>query len=97
MRCESNGLLSTKLPWWRGVTGTLTIDGCRLDGDGEFSAHVPDGYGDSGFQAGGVHFSSEGCWEVQGRIGAAKLKFVVKAKAGEQISDPVVGAGDSLG
>lgn len=83
VRRESAGLLSTKLPWWRGVTGTLTIEGRRLDGDGKFSAHVPEGYGDSGFQATGVYFSSEGCWEVQGRVGAAALKFVVDVKVDE--------------
>lgn len=83
MRREGDGRLSTKQPWWRGVTGTLTIEGRRLDGGGEFSAYVPDGYGDSGFQASGVYFSEEGCWEVRGRAGAAELKFVVDVRVGE--------------
>jgi dipeptidyl aminopeptidase/acylaminoacyl peptidase len=83
VRRESDGWLSTKLPWWRGVTGTLTIEGRRLDGIGEFSAQVPEGYGDSGFQASGVYFSDEGCWEVLGRAGSDKLRFVVDVKAGE--------------
>jgi hypothetical protein len=83
VRRESDGRLSIKLPWWRGVTGVLTIEGRRLNGDGEFSAHVPDGYGDSGFQATGVYFSSEGCWEVLGHVGSAELKFVVDVRVGE--------------
>jgi len=83
VRRESDGRLSIKLPWWRGVAGALTIEGRQLDGDGEFSAHVPEGYGDNGFQATGVYFSSEGCWEVQGQVGAAALKFVVDVKIDE--------------
>jgi hypothetical protein len=83
VRREDDGRFSTKLPWWRGITGTLTIEGQRLDGTGEFSAHIPDGYGDRGFQATGVYFSHEGCWEARGRVGAAELKFVVDVKAGE--------------
>jgi len=83
VRRESDGHLSTKLPWWRGVTGMLTIEGRRLDGGGEFSASVPDGYGDSGFQAAGVYFSVEGCWEVLGRTGSTQLKFVVDVRVGE--------------
>jgi hypothetical protein len=83
VRCEGDGWLSTKLRWWRGVTGTLTIEGRWLDRGGEFSAYVPDGYGDSGFQATGVYFSVEGCWEVLGRAGLARLKFVVEVNAGK--------------
>jgi hypothetical protein len=83
VRRENDGRLSTKLPWWRGVRGTLTIEGQRLDGAGEFSAHIPDGYGSSGFQATGVYFSDEGCWELRGRAGSAELKFVVNVKDSE--------------
>ncbi len=83
VRRESDGRLSTKLPWWRGVTGMLTIEGRRLDGTGEFAAHIPDGYGDSGFQASGVYFSDEGCWALRGQAGAAELKFVVAVRVGE--------------
>jgi hypothetical protein len=83
VRRESDGRLSMKVPWWRGVTGTLAIEGRRLDGSGIFSAHVPDGYGDSGFQATGVYFSSEGCWEVVGRVGSAELIFTVDVRVDE--------------
>ncbi|CAG0929528.1 Tol-Pal system protein TolB [Thermoflexales bacterium] len=87
VRRERDGRLSTKLPWWRGITSTLTIEGRRLDGaldgGGEFSAHVPDGYGDSGFQASGVYFSSEGCWALVGRAGSATLNFVVEVRMDE--------------
>jgi dipeptidyl aminopeptidase/acylaminoacyl peptidase len=77
LRHEPEGWLTTKLPWWREVTGTLSLEGRRLDGTGKFSAHVPDGYDPGGFQPTGVYFSSEGCWEVTGRVGSAELKFVV--------------------
>jgi hypothetical protein len=39
-------------------------------------ADVPDGYGTTGFQASGVTFPAEGCWEVTGRVGEAGLTFV---------------------
>ncbi len=49
----------------RGVAGKLRIDGHRLDGQAPpLTAHVPDGYGDSGFQSTGITFPTEGCWRV---------------------------------
>jgi hypothetical protein len=39
-------------------------------------AHVPDGYGDTGFQASGVDFPTEGCWEVTGTLPTTRLTFV---------------------
>jgi hypothetical protein len=40
------------------------------------STSIPDGYGPTGFQASGVTFPTEGCWEVTGRVGNASLTFV---------------------
>ncbi len=39
-------------------------------------ADIPEGYGLSGFQASGVIFPTEGCWEVTGRVGNVSLTFV---------------------
>jgi hypothetical protein len=73
-----SGWLGVKLPWWRAVRGTLTIEARRLDAPARPArATVPDGYGDIGFQASGVLFPSPGCWEVTGRVGESSLTFVV--------------------
>lgn len=75
---QPDGSLAMKFPWWRGVDGDLTITGRRLDGDAPpLRAEIPDGYGTTGFQATGLFFPSEGCWEVNGRAGAGSLTFVV--------------------
>jgi hypothetical protein len=74
---EPDGSVSAKFGWWRGVAGKLRIDGHRLDGQAPpLTAHVPDGYGDSGFQSTGITFPTEGCWRVTGRVGDASLTFV---------------------
>ena len=74
---EPSGAVKTKFPWWRGVTGALRIEGRRLDGGAPpLTAEIPDGYGPTGFQASGVTFPTEGCWEVTGRAGGASLTFV---------------------
>jgi hypothetical protein len=49
----------------------------RLDGPAPpLRADVPAGYGQAGFQASGVDFPTEGCWEVTGAVGGATLSFV---------------------
>jgi hypothetical protein len=71
-----------KFPWWRGpgVAGKLVITGRRLDGPAPpLEADIPDGYGETRFQATRLTFPSEGCWEVTGRVGDATLTFVVRA------------------
>lgn len=74
---EPDGSVGAKFGWWRGVSGTLRIDGRRLDADAApLTASVPDGYGPTGFQATGIRFPSAGCWEVTGRVGDATLRFV---------------------
>ena len=37
---------------------------------------IPEGYSDAGFQASGIIFPTEGCWEVTGKAGNASLTFV---------------------
>jgi hypothetical protein len=74
---EDDGSIGIKWPWWRGVRGPLSITGQRLDKPAApLRAEIPDGYGTSGFQPSGIYFSTEGCWEVTGRVGQARLTFV---------------------
>jgi len=74
---ESDGSISAKFGWWRVTSGTLTISGRRLDASAApLRADVPVGYGSSGFQASGVFFPTEGCWEITGAVGNATLAFV---------------------
>lgn len=74
---QPNGAVWQKFGWFRGVVGTLTITGRRLDGPAPpLTADVPDGYGDRDFQSSGIHFPTAGCWEVTGRAGDATLTFV---------------------
>jgi hypothetical protein len=39
-------------------------------------ADVPAGYGTTGFQASGVSFRTEGCWEITGKVRQTTLTFV---------------------
>ncbi|MCI0397224.1 MAG: hypothetical protein L0332_33705 [Chloroflexi bacterium] len=74
-----DGALIIKFPWWRapGTVGRLTIEGRRLDAPAPpLQAHIPEGYGEAGFQATGIIFPTEGCWQVTGRAGDAELTFV---------------------
>jgi hypothetical protein len=74
---EPDGSVGMKFGWWRAVAGALRIGGRRLDGPAPpLRADVPGGYGDRGFQASGVRFPTQGCWEVTGTAGTASLTFV---------------------
>lgn len=74
---EPDGSIGAKFGWWRGASGQLRIEGRRLDATAPpLRAEVPEGYGDSGFQASGIVFPTEGCWEVTGRVADASLTFV---------------------
>jgi hypothetical protein len=76
---EEDGSIHAKVGWWRGVAGRLTVTGRRLDAAAPpLTAHVPSGYDRTGFQPTGLVFPSTGCWRVEGRVGAARLTFVVK-------------------
>jgi hypothetical protein len=75
---NADGTISAKLGWWRAVEGQLSIDGERLDASAPpLRADVPHGYGPTGFQATDLVFPTPGCWQVVGRVGDARLKFVV--------------------
>ena len=74
---DGQGRVRMKFPWWRMVHGRLRIMGHRLDAPAPPAiAHVPHGYGPGGFQASGVTFPTEGCWEVTGMVGQDHLTFV---------------------
>ena len=75
----ADGSLRMKWPFWRGVAGKLEITGRQLDGtNGPVRADIPDGYGETGFQATDLIFPAEGCWEVRAYIGDETLTFVTK-------------------
>jgi hypothetical protein len=72
------GLNGVKVLWYRSGNGQLTVEGKRLDAEApKLKADIPEGYGNSGYQASGLIFSSEGCWEVTGQVGDQTLHFVV--------------------
>lgn len=76
---ETDGSLGMKFPWWRGPggQGRLVVEGRRLDAPAPpLQAHIPDGYGESGFQSTALYFPSDGCWEITGKAGNAILTFV---------------------
>lgn len=75
---HADGAIDVKWPWYRlTVEGELEIIGRRLDDDAPpLVAEIAAGYGDTGFQATGLRFSSGGCWEVTARVGSASLSFV---------------------
>lgn len=69
---------------WRLKSGTLNYIARRTDGRGADITQTLDarsGYGDVGFQPGGVDLPSAGCWEVTYQInGRDDLKFVLLAR-----------------
>jgi len=78
---NADGSIYAKLGWWRGVQVRLSIEGERLDAPAPpLRAHVPEGYGPSGFQATGLTFPTTGCWRVRGRVADASLTFVVRVR-----------------
>ena len=80
---QPDGSTRMKFPWWRGDVGELRISGVRLDGAAPpLRADVPSGYGPTGFQASGVFFPTQGCWEITGRAGSAALTIVVMVVKG---------------
>jgi hypothetical protein len=79
---EPDGGLGMKFPWWRApaVHGVLHITGHELTLGFPVRADVPDGYGDTGFQASGIVFPVEGCYQVTGEAGGARLTFVTMVR-----------------
>ncbi|MBN1451904.1 MAG: hypothetical protein JW963_12880, partial [Anaerolineales bacterium] len=69
-----------KVGWFRPEGATLEITGRRLDGKAPaLEAHIPCCY-PTRFQATGLVFPAEGCWEVTARAADSVLTFVVKVE-----------------
>jgi hypothetical protein len=78
---NDDGTIHAKVGWWRGLAARLVITGRRLDGTAPpLRASVPGGYGERGFVPSGLVFPTPGCWRVVGRLGPARLAFVVRAR-----------------
>jgi hypothetical protein len=72
---NENGM---KIGWFRPEGAALKITGRRLDGWAPaLDAHVPCCY-PTRFQATGLTFPTEGCWEVTAKADDKLLSFVVK-------------------
>jgi len=73
-----DGRLGMKFGWYRLTSGYLTITGRRLDAPAPPARGLtfPGDYGLTGFNASGVVFPTEGCWQVTGRVGRVALTFV---------------------
>jgi hypothetical protein len=75
------GGLGAKFPTVRLIDGILTAQARRLDGPApSATAVIPDGYGATGFQAVGIVFPTEGCWEITQRVANRELTFVVSVR-----------------
>lgn len=78
---REDGTYGLKFMWWRvdeDSGATLRLSGKRLDGDAPPAiGNVPAGYG-AVFQASGVAFPTEGCWEVTGSAGMSTVSFVLE-------------------
>jgi len=73
-----------KVPWIRPVGAQLEIVGRRVDGSAPpLKVQIPGGYS-SRFQATGMEFPVEGCWEVTGKAGGKLLRFVTKVERGKE-------------
>jgi hypothetical protein len=66
-----------KLGWFRPAGATLEITGQRIDAQAPaLEAHIPCCY-PTRFQATGLSFPTEGCWEVTAKAADSELSFVV--------------------
>ena len=73
---DPDGRLEMKFGWYRLTSGFLTITGRRLDTPAPPASGRASGYGLTGFNASGVIFPTEGCWQVTGRVARVTLTFV---------------------
>ena len=67
---RSDGSVTVKYGWWRGLDGNVSIRGRRTDGNAAaIASEGPDGYDERGFQPSLITFPTPGCWEIVGRVG----------------------------
>lgn len=80
----TDGSIGWKYPIWRapgvGKAGDLEIMGYELTSGTPIRSFIPEGYGQR-FQASGIYFPDEGCYEITVRSGEASLTFVTKVTA----------------
>ena len=73
LRASEDGV---KVGWFRPAGADLVISGERIDGEAPpMDAHIPCCY-PTRFQATGLIFPTEGCWEVTARAAGSELSFV---------------------
>ena len=69
-----------KVGWFRPEGAVMEITGRRLDGKAPpLEVDIPCCY-PTRFQASGLYFPTEGCWEVTAKAADSMLSFVVKVK-----------------
>jgi hypothetical protein len=74
------GKEGNKIGWFRPAGADLEITGRRLDAEAPpLEAHASCCY-PTRFQASGVYFPTEGCWEVTARAAGSLLSFVVNVE-----------------
>ena len=67
-----------KMGWFRPAGAKLEITGQRVDAQAPpLEAHVPCCY-PTRFQATGLYFPTEGCWEVTAKAADSELSFVIR-------------------
>jgi hypothetical protein len=77
LRVSEEGI---KVGWFRPAGATLEITGRRLVGHAPpLEAHVPCCY-PTRFQATGLYFPTQGCWEVTAKAAESELVFVVRVE-----------------
>jgi hypothetical protein len=79
LRASGDGI---KTGWFRPAGAELQITGQRLDAEAPpLEAHVPCCY-PTRFQATGLFFPTEGCWEVTARADDSEISFIVQVAPG---------------
>ncbi len=75
LRANEEGL---KVGWFRPAGATLEIEGQRIDAQAPpLDAHAPCCY-PTRFQATGLVFPTEGCWQVNARATNSELSFIIQ-------------------
>ncbi len=76
---NADGSISAKVGWWRSSPRQLTVSGRRLDRPAPpLRADVAPAYSYGAFLPSILTFPTTGCWRVEGRVGGARLAFVVR-------------------
>jgi hypothetical protein len=74
LRATEEGI---KVGWFRPAGADLEITGRRLDGESPpLNVHLPCCY-PTRFQASGLEFPTDGCWEITAKAAESQLEFVV--------------------